>query len=386
MDSPNLISSKLPNVGATIFSVMSNLATANKAINLSQGFPDFACDPKLINLITKSMRAGNNQYAPMPGILALREILAQKMEDMHLAKYDPETEITITAGGTQAIYTAISAVIREGDEVIVFEPTYDCYQPAIELNGGKTIYHQLKAPTYEIEWDQVKKRMNHRTKMIIINTPHNPTGTIMTEADMHQLEKLVAGTDIIILSDEVYEHIIFDGAIHQSVARFPLLAERSFIISSFGKTFHTTGWKMGYCVAPKKMMTEFRKVHQFMVFSVNSAIQYALADYLKNKENYLNLNNFYQQKRDYFCKLIEGSAFKFKPSAGTYFQLLDYSALSKEKDTLYAEDLTKKNKIASIPMSAFYHEFVDNHILRICFAKKKETLEKAAAILNKIKS
>ena len=209
MDSPNLISSKLPNVGATIFSVMSNLATANKAINLSQGFPDFACDPKLINLITKSMRAGNNQYAPMPGILALREILAQKMEDMHLAKYDPETEITITAGGTQAIYTAISAVIREGDEVIVFEPTYDCYQPAIELNGGKTIYHQLKAPTYEIEWDQVKKRMNHRTKMIIINTPHNPTGTIMTEADMHQLEKLVAGTDIIILSDEVYEHIIF---------------------------------------------------------------------------------------------------------------------------------------------------------------------------------
>lgn len=385
MNYPNLINSKLPNVGTTIFSVMSKLAMDNNAINLSQGFPDFACSEEMISLVNKYMKAGNNQYAPMPGYIGLREVLAQKTEELYGAKYDPETEITITAGATQAIYTAISAIVREGDEVIIFEPAYDCYQPAIELNGGKTIYMQLQAPDYTIDWEQVKKMINHHTKMIIINTPHNPTGSVMSVGDMEMLQKIVHGTDIIIISDEVYEHIIFDKQQHQSVARFPLLAERSFIISSFGKTYHTTGWKMGYCVAPKNLMAEFRKVHQFLVFSCNTPIQYALADFLKQKNNYLELGNFYQQKRDYFINLIKGSNFDFIPAAGTYFQLLNYKKLSAEKDTDYAIRLTKEFGIASIPISVFYHEQEDNHVLRFCFAKKEETLEKAAAILNKIK-
>lgn len=385
MNYPNLINSKLPNIGTTIFTVMSKLAVDNNAINLSQGFPDFACSEEMISLVNKFMKAGNNQYAPMPGLIGLREILAQKTEALYGAKYDPESEITITAGATQAIYTAISAVVREDDEVIIFEPAYDCYQPAIELNGGKTIYMQLQAPDYTIDWEKVKKMINHRTKMIIINTPHNPTGSVMSLADMIMLEKITKGTDIMILSDEVYEHITFDKQQHQSVARFPLLAERSFIISSFGKTFHTTGWKLGYCVAPKNLMTEFRKVHQFLVFSCNTPIQYALTEYLKQRENYLSLGNFYQQKRDYFINAIKNSKFEFTPAAGTYFQLLRYKNLSQEKDTDYAIRLTKEFGIASIPISVFYHEQEDNHVLRFCFAKKEETLEKAAEILNKIK-
>jgi methionine aminotransferase len=384
MNYPNLINSKLPNVGTTIFTVMSKLATDNNAINLSQGFPDFACSEEMISLVNKYMKAGNNQYAPMPGLIGLREILAQKTEELYGAKYDPESEITITAGATQAIYTAISAVVREDDEVIIFEPAYDCYQPAIELNGGKTIYMQLQAPDYSIDWEKVKKMINHRTKMIIINTPHNPTGSVMSLADMIMLEKITKGTDIIILSDEVYEHIIFDNQQHQSVARFPVLAERSFIISSFGKTFHATGWKLGYCVAPKNLMAEFRKVHQFLVFSCNTPIQYALAEYLKQRENYLSLGNFYQQKRDYFINAVKDSKFDLIPAAGTYFQLLNYKNMSKEKDTDYAIRLTKGFGIASIPISVFYHEQEDNHVLRFCFAKKEETLAKAAEILNKI--
>ena len=384
MNYPNLINSKLPNVGTTIFSVMSKLAVDHNAINLSQGFPDFACNEDLIALVNKYMKAGHNQYAPMPGLIGLREQLAEKTETLYGTKYDPDTEITITAGATQAIYTAISAIIREGDEVIIFEPAYDCYQPAIELNGGKTIYMQLQAPDYTIDWESVKKMINHHTKMIIINTPHNPTGSIMSVADMMMLQKIVQGTDIIIISDEVYEHIIFDQQLHQSVARFPILAERSFIISSFGKTYHTTGWKMGYCVAPKNLMAEFRKVHQFLVFSCNTPIQYALTDFLKQKEQYLELGNFYQKKRDFFIDAIKGSRFELIPAAGTYFQLLNYKSLSKEKDAEYAIRLTKEFGIASIPISVFYHEQVDNHVLRFCFAKKEETLAKAAEILNKI--
>lgn len=384
MNYPNLISSKLPNVGTTIFTVMSKLAADHNAINLSQGFPDFNCDKELISLVNKYMLAGNNQYAPMAGLMSLREAIAAKTEEIYSAKYDPETEITVTAGATQAIFTAISAVIREGDEVIIFEPAYDCYQPAIELNGGKTIYLQLKAPTYSIDWEELKKVVNHRTKMIVINTPHNPTGSIMTAGDMARLEKLTKGTDIVIISDEVYEHIIFDGYEHQSVARYPKLAERSFIISSFGKTFHTTGWKTGYCVAPKNLMAEFRKVHQFMVFCCNTPVQHALAEYLKNKSNYKNLGNFYQKKRDYFINLIKDSKFNFEPASGTYFQLLRYNSISKEKDTNFAIRLTKEFGVASIPISVFYHNAVDNRVLRFCFAKKEETLEKAAEILNKI--
>lgn len=384
MHYPDLIQSKLPKVGTTIFTVMSKLAAEHNAINLSQGFPDFNTDEKLVALVNKHMMAGHNQYAPMPGLMSLREILAQKTEELYKAKYDPETEITITAGATQAIFTAISAIIREEDEVIIFEPAYDCYEPAIELNGGKTIYLQLKAPGYYIDWDEVKKVISHRTKMIIINTPHNPTGSIMSAEDMHQLEKLTAGTDIVIISDEVYEHIIFDGKQHQSVTRFPKLAERSFIISSFGKTYHTTGWKMGYCVAPQNLMAEFRKVHQFLVFACNTPIQHALAEYLKQKTNYLELGNFYQEKRDYFLKQIRNSKFSFSPAPGTYFQLLNYKKISKEKDAEYAIRLTKEFGLASIPVSAFYHEKTDNNVLRFCFAKKEETLDKAIAIINKI--
>jgi len=379
---PSTIKTKLPKVGTTIFTIMSKLAAEHNAINLAQGFPNFNCSEDLIVLVNKYMKKGFNQYAPMQGIMPLREEIAKKTEEIYSAKYNPDTEITITAGGTQALYTAITAVVKEGDEVILFGPAYDSYQPAIELNGGRAIYLHLN---YNIDWEAVKKVINYRTKMIIINTPHNPTGAILTANDMAKLEKLVKNTDILILSDEVYEHILFDDYEHQSVARFPKLAERSFIVSSFGKTYHTTGWKMGYCLAPKNLMAEFRKVHQFMVFSTNTPIQYALAEYLKNKDEYLDLSKFYQKKRDYFCKLLKGSKWVFTPALGTYFQLLSYKNISKEKDTDYAITLTKEYRIASIPVSVFYNVPVDNKLLRFCFAKDDETLEKAAEILHKIK-
>ena len=381
---PNVITSKLPQIGTTIFTVMSRLATEHNAINLSQGFPDFHGSNELIELVNKYMKDGFNQYAPMAGVVALREIIAQKTSDLYGSKYNPESEITITAGGTQAIYTAITAMIKEDDEVIIFEPAYDCYAPTIELNGGKAVYIQLKAPDYSVDWVQVQKLISHHTKMIIINTPHNPTGAVMTKEDMKQLEKMTKDTEIVIVSDEVYEHIIFDGNEHQSVSRFPQLAERSFIVSSFGKTFHATGWKVGYCLAPENLMTEFRKVHQFLVFAVNTPIQMALAEFLKQKSNYLELGNFYQKKRDYFCGLIKNSKFSFDPAPGTYFQLLKYDDITNEKDTDYSVRLVKEFKIASVPVSVFYHEPTDNKVLRFCFAKKEETLEKAAEILNKI--
>ncbi|MBL7891607.1 MAG: methionine aminotransferase [Bacteroidia bacterium] len=381
---PGTIHSKLPKVGTTIFTVMSKMAAEHNAINLSQGFPDFSCSEELVKLVNEAMLKGNNQYAPMPGLPALREIIAQKTEKLYGIKYDPETEITVTAGATQAIYTAIAAIIREDDEVIIFEPAYDCYQPAIEVAGGKTVYLQLKAPDYSIDWNELQKVFNHRTRMIIINTPHNPTGSVLSADDMKHLEKIVKGSDTVIISDEVYEHIIFDGQQHQSAARFPNLAERSFIISSFGKTFHVTGWKVGYCVAPKNLMTEFRKVHQFLVFTVNTPVQYALAEFLKKKENYSGLGDFYQKKRDKFIDMVKDSRFKFKPAIGTYFQLLDYSKITNEKDTEYAIRLIKEAGVASIPISVFYHKPIDNKMLRFCFAKKDETLEKAATILNKI--
>lgn len=380
---PNPIKSKLPKVGTTIFTVMSALANEHKAINLSQGFPNFEASEELISLVHQYMKKGMNQYAPMQGILPLRERIAEKTEELYGARYSPDSEITITSGGTQAIYTAITAMIREGDEVIVLEPAYDCYVPAIELAGGVPIYVSLKAPDYTIDWNAVKKVVSQRTRMIIINTPHNPAGTIMTPKDMKELEKITSNSEITIVSDEVYEHILFDGVRHESVMRYPKLAERSFVVFSFGKTYHTTGWKMGYCLAPANLMTEFRRVHQFVVFCANSPIQYALADFMKNK-NYLELPKFYQEKRDYFLKLLAGSKFKFKPAAGSYFQLLDYSAITREKDTDYAIRLTKENGVASIPTSVFYHEPVDQKLLRFCFAKTKETLEMAAEKLLKV--
>lgn len=382
MQFPGSLISKLPAVGTTIFTVMSKLAAEHHAINLSQGFPDFSCNPELIFLVEKYLKAGYNQYAPMPGVMALREVIAAKNEKLYGAVYDPDTEVTITAGGTQGIYTAIAATIREDDEVIIFEPAYDSYSPAIEMAGGKPVYIQLAPPEYRINWKDVQKLINHRTRMIIINTPHNPTGMVMDAEDMKMLEKLTRNTDIIIVSDEVYEHIIFDGHAHESVARYKSLAERSFVISSFGKTFHTTGWKVGYCLAPKNLMAEFRKVHQFMVFSVNTPIQHAYAEYLKEESNYLLLNDFYQAKRNHFISLIKGSRFKFTPSAGTYFQLLSYEGMWTEKDTELAVRLTKEKKIASVPVSVFYHIPQDHSVLRFCFAKSEETLEAAGKIIS----
>lgn len=384
MNFSGAIASKLPTIGTTIFTVMSQMAAEYKAVNLSQGFPDFNASAELLELVSKYMKQGYNQYAPMPGVIKLREVIAEKTAFLYSANYNPEHEITITAGATQAIYTAISAIVREGDEVIIFEPAYDCYVPAIELNGGKAVFAQLKFPDYTINWDEVKKLIRQKTKMIIINTPNNPSGSMLSANDMLKLEKLTKNTDIIILSDEVYEHILFDNYEHQSVARFPKLAERSFIISSFGKTYHTTGWKMGYCLAPKNLMTEFRKVHQFLVFSANHPIQLALAEYMQQRNTYLDLNQFYQQKRDYFVSLLKDSRFTLLPCNGSYFQLLKYDNITTEGDVKYAERLIKENGIASIPISVFYHNLQDNKVLRFCFAKENSTLEKAAEILCKV--
>jgi len=378
MKFPGSIHSKLPKIGTTIFSVMSGLAREHGAVNLSQGFPDFSIPKRLVELTHSYMQKGFNQYPPMQGVTELREKLAEKVERLYTAKYNPDTEITITAGATQAIYTAISAFVNEGDEVIIFEPAYDCYVPAIEVHGGVPMYVQMNLSGELIDWEKVRKLISQRTRMIIINTPHNPSGRVMSAADMLKLQKLTDGTDIIIMSDEVYEHIIFDGMEHQSVARYPKLAERSIIVSSFGKTYHNTGWKIGHVMAPEELMKEFRKVHQFNVFSVNTPAQYALADFLDDREHYLELGAFYQEKRDTFNQLLQGSKFKVRPSEGTYFQLLDYSAITDEKDTDYAIRLTKEVGVASIPVSVFYHEKNEDKLLRFCFAKEDETLEKAA--------
>lgn len=380
----NALTSKMPGVGTSIFATMSQLATEHNAINLSQGFPDFSISKDLIALVNKYMKQGFNQYAPMPGLINLREAIAEKTYKLYSAQYHPEKEITITAGATQAIFTAISAFIKEGDEVIVFEPAYDSYIPAIKLNGGIALSVELHPPDYKIDWSTVRKMINNRTRMIIINSPHNPTGTILTAQDLTQLENLTKDTDIIVLSDEVYEHIIFDNFEHQSVCRFPNLAERSMVICSFGKTLHATGWKMGYCVAPELLMNEFRKVHQFVVFTCNTPIQYAIAEFIKNEENYLGIGQFFQQKRDFFVNALKKSKFKVIPSSGTYFQLLDYSKITKEPETDFAIRLTKEYKVGSIPVSVFYHKNVDNKVLRFCFAKSETTLEKAAEILCKI--
>lgn len=378
------IKSKLPKANTSIFAVMTALANEHQAINLAQGFPDFAVSPKLIELVNKYMKAGMNQYAPMPGLLSLREKIAQKTNELYSAQYDANTEITIVPGATHGIFAVMSAMISEGDEVIIIEPCYDSYVPAIELNGGRPVYVELKLPDFKIDWNEVKKLVNFKTKMILINTPHNPTGSILSAQDLLKLEKIVKGTDVIICSDEVYEHMIFDKIEHQSVARYPALAERSFIISSFGKTYSTTGWKMGYILAPANLTVELRKVHQFMAFSTNTPIQYAMADFFDDKNIYLELSDFYQEKRDYFRKLIKGSNFKLMPCEGSYFQLLNYSKITQEKDTDFAIRLTKEHKIASIPVSVFYHKQIDNQMLRFCFAKQNETLEKAAEKLMKI--
>jgi len=376
--------SKLPKVGTTIFTVMSALAAKHNAINLSQGFPDFKSDQKLIDLVYKAMNSGYNQYAPMAGSMELRQAISKKFELLYQTSYHPETEITVTAGATQAIFTIISAFIKPKDEVIIFRPAYDCYEPAIELNGGKTISIQLKAPLYNVDWNEVKEKINKNTKMVIINTPQNPSGNVFIQKDMLQLQDLLKGTDIILLSDEVYEHIIFDGEQHQSACLFPDLKTRTFVVASFGKTFHNTGWKMGYCCAPKYLMDEFKKVHQFNVFCVNHPMQKALADYLKEPNRYLELPEFYQEKRDLFLSLIKDSKFLFTPSKGTYFQVLDFSKITDEHDVNFAKRLTIEHGLASIPMSVFNEHYLDQNVLRFCFAKTDETLKRASDILNQI--
>lgn len=378
------ITSKLPEVTASIFSVMGQMAQKHNAINLSQGFPGFDTDPVLHDLVTEAMALGYNQYAPMLGTYGLREQIALKLNSLYGSNYHPETEIAITIGATQAIYTIMSAFVNTGDEVIVLKPAYDSYDPSIQIHGGKVVPIQLKAPNYKVDWNEVEAAISPATKMIIINTPHNPTGTILTATDMLELQRILEGTNIIILSDEVYEHIIFDGATHESVAKYPKLAERSFITASFGKTFHNTGWKMGYTVAPKALMEEFQKVHQFTVFSVHHPSQKAFAEYLKTPSHYLELNSFYQRKRDLFLDLIKKSRFKMTPSAGTYFQLLDYSDITDENDVLFAKRLIEEKGIASIPTSVFNLDKEDFKTLRFCFAKTDETLEQAAEVLNTI--
>ena len=378
------LTSKLPNVGTTIFTVMSSLARQHNAINLSQGFPNFQTDAKLSELVSKAMNQGHNQYAPMMGNPSLREAIANKFQAIYKSSYNPNNEIVVTAGATQAIFTAISAFIGKGDEVILFKPAYDCYEPAIELHEGKVIPIQLKHPNYQVDWKEVEEKINSKTKMIVVNTPQNPCATIFSKEDMLELQRITNNTNIIVLSDEVYEHIIFDGKEHQSACLFPELKKRSFITASFGKTFHTTGWKVGYCCGPKELMDEFVKVHQFNVFSVNHPVQIALATYLKEEENYLQLPSFFQQKRDVFLEAISGSRFTFIPSQATYFQVLNYSEISEENDIDFAKRLTKEFQIASIPLSVFNQDQLDFKSLRFCFAKEEKTLLQAAEILNKI--
>lgn len=379
-----VIASKLPHVGTTIFTTMSRLAQEHGAINLSQGFPDFDCAPELRALVTKYINAGLNQYPPMAGVPVLREAIAEKIEALYGAAYDVEHEVTVVPGATYGIFTAIAALVRPGDEVILFEPAYDSYAPSVEVNGGKPVYVQLTYPDYAIDWTAVQRAITPRTRMIIINTPNNPTAGVFSGEDLRMLEGLLKGTDIVLVSDEVYEHIVFDGHRHESVARFPGLAERSFVVSSFGKTYHVTGWKMGYVLAPRSLMTEFRKVHQFNVFVANGPIQYALAEHMRDRDAYLSLAAFYQKKRDYFLRGVATSRFVPLPSRGTFFQNLRYDAVSDERDVDLAIRLTTEYGIAAIPVSVFYREPPAHKVLRFCFAKSEDTLARGAEILSRI--
>jgi len=381
---PGAIVSKLPQVGTTIFTVMSRLAAEHNAINLSQGFPDFDCAPRLRKLVTKYFNAGLNQYPPMAGVMALREMIAEKTAALYGAAYDPEHEVTVVPGATYGIFTAVTTFVRPGDEVILFEPAYDSYVPAIEVNGGRPVFVRLQYPDYSIDWQAVSRAITPRTRMLLINTPNNPTASVFSAEDMRVLENMLRNTNIVVVSDEVYEHLIYDGHQHQSVARFPGLAERSFVVSSFGKTYSVTGWKMGYALAPRELMAEFRKVHQFNIFVTNGPLQHVLAEYMRDKDAYLSLATFYQRKRDFFLAGIAGSRFRPLPSRGTFFQNLAYDAITDENDMDLAVRLTKEKGIASIPLSVFYHDGHCDRVLRFCFAKSEETLAKGAAILRGI--
>jgi methionine aminotransferase len=376
--------SKLSNVGTTIFSQMTQLANENEAINLSQGFPDFMPDPELLDHVDYFIKKGFNQYAPMGGMITLKEEIARKIENSHQAIYHPDSEITVTAGGTQAIFTAVATFVKRDDEVIIFEPAYDCYEPTVELFGGIVKRFEMKAPDYTIDWAAVKNLVSEKTKMIILNNPNNPSGKILTEKDIQELIAIVKDTSILILSDEVYENIVFDGKKHLSISRYPELKERSLLVASFGKLFHVTGWKIGYCAAPKVLTDEFRKIHQFNVFSVNTPIQLALAAYMKNEDHYNQLSNFFQEKRDFLRKGLAGTSFELLDCEGTYFQALKYDKISDKNDFDFASELTVTHKVASVPFSSFYKNKLNERVIRLCFAKKQETLEKAIDHLSKI--
>ncbi len=374
---PAPVVSRLPAVGTTIFTVMSRLAQECGAINLSQGFPDFSAEDLLFERVSHWMRAGHNQYAPMAGVPALREAIAAKVAALYGASYDPETEITVTAGATQALFTAVAALVHPGDEVIVFAPVYDSYVPSIELAGGVVKRARLSAPDYRPDWAAVRALVSPKTRMIMINTPHNPSGTVWSPDDMRALCDLVRGSGIIVVADEVYEHIVFDGRRHESAALYPDLAERSVIVSSFGKTYHVTGWKVGYVLAPQALMAEFRKVHQFNVFTVNTPVQLALADYMMDASRHLGLAAFYQAKRDVFRAGLAGTGFELLPCTGTYFQTVRYGAISDAPDTDFVQWLTREVGVAAIPLSAFFGDGRDERVIRFCFAKRDETLEAA---------
>ncbi|RYY70119.1 MAG: aminotransferase class I/II-fold pyridoxal phosphate-dependent enzyme [Chitinophagaceae bacterium] len=379
------IKSKLPNVGTTIFTEMSVLAQQHNAINLGQGFPDFDMNPQLTQLVSKAMQEGKNQYVHMNGLPALREQLAEKVNKLYNNPISANDEITITPGGTYAIYTAFTTILQKGDEVIVFEPAYDSYIPNIEINGATAIPIGLKFPDYHIDWAEVKARINSRTRAIIINSPHNPTGSLLSEDDLKELSKLVEGTGIFVISDEVYEHLVFDDKKHISVLQFPELYKRSFVCFSFGKTYHCTGWKMGYCIAPPALMLEFRKVHQYNCFSCHSPVQFALAGHLQEENEYRQLGKFIGSKRDFFMDAMKDGPFKPLPSLGSYFQLYSYDGLTNETEQELAIRLTRDYGVASIPVSAFYQSKQENKVLRFCIAKKEETLAEAAKRLKDVK-
>jgi methionine aminotransferase len=378
------VATKLPAVGTTIFTVMSALAAERNAVNLGQGFPDFGCDPALLDAVTAAMAAGHNQYPPMPGIPALREAVAAKIAALYDRRYDAASEITVTAGATQAIITAVLAVVRPGDEVIVLEPCYDSYVPNIELAGGTVVRVPLTPGTFRPDFGRIAAALTPRTRAIVVNTPHNPSATVWTDAEMRTLEDLLAPTDVLVISDEVYEHMVFDGVRHASAARFPGLAARSFIVGSFGKTYHVTGWKVGYVAAPAPLTAEFRKVHQFNVFTVNTPMQHALASYMADARPYLELSAFYQRKRDLFASGLARTRLRLLPSAGTYFQCVDITRVSDLDEAEFCKWLASEVGVAAIPLSAFYGDGFDQRVVRFCFAKKDETLQTALDRLAKL--
>lgn len=378
------LTSKLPHTATSIFTYMSQLALRHNAINLSQGFPDFDGPPRLIELVNQHLLAGHNQYAPMAGVGALREQISANVAAAHAVVYDPETEITVTAGATQALFTVMAALIRPGDEVVLFEPAYDAYAPTVQVFGGIPKPVTLRAPDFAIDWDAVATLVTPRTRLILINSPNNPTGRVLSDSDYQRLIQLIRNTDCYVLSDEVYAHIVYNGVQHRSVSQYPELRERAFVVASFGKLYHMTGWKVGYCLAPHELTAEFRKVHQFNVFSVNTPTQYALADFMKDSEEHLGLSPFFQKKRDFLIAALQETGFRPLPCQGTYFLVANYSAISDLPERVFCETLTKQYGVATIPISAFYHQEVNQHLVRICFAKQEQTLQQAATRLKKV--